>query len=245
MAGVRAGDPKTVAESLTEIARGLADSDGAVPAEAVPLLARAAARARLAGAETAEAVAVAVWETAHPPSLAPALADLPVAGAAPWPSARPDPRRSRARRAGGALGVALHLEAALDAERQGELAAALAAYGSVIALDPERLEAWTGVRRVARAGGDLLGEARALARLGVLVREPRRAAALLAEAASAYARAGRDDDAIAVSAGRSSSAPTTRAPTPGFTRSSARSWRRLGGRRPSTASSRIGWRPGR
>ncbi|HSY41101.1 MAG TPA: hypothetical protein VLA79_16290, partial [Polyangia bacterium] len=197
MAGVRTGDPKTVAESLTEIARGLADSDGAVPAEAVPLLARAAARARLSGPETAEAVAVAVWETAHPPSLAPALADLPVAGAAPWPSARPDPRRSRARRIGGVLGVALHLEAALDAERQGELAAALAAYGSVIALDPDRLEAWTGVRRVARAGGDLLGEARALARLGVLVRDPRRAAALLAEAASAYARAGRDDDAIA------------------------------------------------
>jgi tetratricopeptide (TPR) repeat protein len=198
MTGVRAGDPKTVAESLTEIARGLADADGTIPGEAVPLLARAAARARLAGAETAEAVAVAVWETAHPPALAPALADLPVAGAAPWPAARPDPRRSRARRAGGALGVALHLEAALDAERQGELGAALAAYGSVIALDPDRLEAWTGVRRVARAGGDLLGEARALARLGVLVREPRRAAALLGEAASAYERAGRDDDAIAV-----------------------------------------------
>ena len=198
MTGVRAGDAKTVAESLTEIARGLADADGTVPGEAVPLLARAAARARLGGAETAEAVAVAVWETAHPPSLAPALTDLPVAGAAPWPAARPDPRRSRARRAGGALGVALHLEAALDAERQGELGAALAAYGSVIALDPDRLEAWTGVRRVARAGGDLLGEARALARLGVLVRDPRRAAALLAEAATAYESAGRDDDAIAV-----------------------------------------------
>ena len=54
------------------------------------------------------------------------------------------------------------------------------------------------MRRVARAGGDLLGEARALARLGVLVRDPRRAAALLAEAASAYESAGRDDDAIAV-----------------------------------------------
>ncbi len=198
MTGARAGDPKAVAESLTEIARGLANADGTVPGEAVPLLARAAARARLGGAETAEAVAVAVWETAHPPSLAPALADLPVAGAAPWPSARPDPRRSRARRAGGALGVALHLEAALDAERRGELGAALAAYGSVIGLEPDRLEAWTGVRRVARAGGDRLGEARALARLGVLVRDPRRAAALLAEAATAYESAGRDDDAIAV-----------------------------------------------
>ncbi|HTB56519.1 MAG TPA: hypothetical protein VLC06_01525 [Polyangia bacterium] len=198
MTGARAGDAKTVAESLTEMARGLAATDGTLPADAVPLLGRAAARARLGGAETAEAVAIAVWETAHPPALAPALSDLPVAGAAPWPTARPDPRRSRARRAGGALGVALHLEAALDAERRGELGAALAAYGSVIALDPDRLEVWTGVRRVARAGGDLLGEARALARLGVLVRDPRRAAALLEEAASAYQRAGRDDDAIAV-----------------------------------------------
>ena len=198
MTGARAGDAKAVAESLTEMARGLTAADGTVPADALPLLARAAARARLGGAKTAEAVAVAVWETAHPPAFAPALADLPVAGAAPWPSARPDPRRSRARRVGGALGVALHLEAALDAERQGELGAALAAYGSVIALDPDRLEAWTGVRRAARAGGDLLGEARALARLGVLVRDPHRAAALLAEAASAYEQAGRDDDAIAV-----------------------------------------------
>ena len=198
MTGVRAGDARTVAESLIEIGRGLADTNGAVPAEAVPLLARAAARARVGGAETAEAIAVAVWETSRSPSLAPALADLPVAGAGPWPSARPDPRRSRARRVGGTLGVALHLEAALDAERQGELGAALAAYGSVIALDPDRLEAWTGVRRVARAGGDLLGEARALVRLGVLVRDPRRAAALLADAAGAYESAGRDDDAIAV-----------------------------------------------
>jgi len=198
MTGARAGDAKAVAESLTEMARGLAAADGTLPADAVPLLGRAAARARLAGAETAESVAIAAWETAHPPALAPALSDLPVAGAAPWPAARPDPRRSRARRAGGALGVALHLEAALDAERQGELAAALAAYGSVIALDPARLEAWTGVRRVARAGGDLLGEARALARLGMLVRDPRRAAALLDQAASAYEQAGRDDDAIAV-----------------------------------------------
>jgi tetratricopeptide (TPR) repeat protein len=198
MTGARAGDARAVAESLIEMARGMADADGTLPAEAVPLLGRAAARARLGGAQTAESVAVAVWETAHPPALAPALTDLPVAGAAPWPAARPDPRRSRARRAGGALGVALHLEAALDAERQGELGAALAAYGSVIALDPDRLEAWTGVRRVARAGGDLLGEARALARLGVLVRDPQRAASLLDEAALAYERAGRDDDAIAV-----------------------------------------------
>ena len=68
--------------------------------------------------------------------------------------------------------------------------------GPVIAVEPDCLEAWTGIRRVARAGGDLLGEARALARLGALLRESReRAAGLLAEAASAYERAERRDDA--------------------------------------------------
>ena len=196
--GARAGDAGAVAASLLEVARGLAGPDGTVPAAAVPLLGRAAARARLAGPETTEAIAASVWQTAHPPELAPALADLPVAGAGVWPATRPDPRRARARRAGGGLGIALHLEAALDAERRGALGAALAAYGSVIALDPDRLEAWTGVRRVARAGGDRLGEARAAARLGVLVRDPARAVALFVEAGTAYERAGRIDDAIAV-----------------------------------------------
>src|SRR5262249_54299402 len=41
-----------------------------------------------------------------------------------------------------------------------------------------------------------LGEARALSRLAALVRDPERAAALLEEAASAYDRAGRHDDAL-------------------------------------------------
>ena len=198
MLGARTGDAPAVAASLVEISRGLAGDDGTLPPEAIPLLGRAAARARLGGSEAAESIALAVWETSHAPQLASALSDLPVAGGAPWPAARPDPRRSRARRAGGALGIALHLEAALDAERRGELGAALGAYGSVIALDPDRLEAWTGVRRVARAGGDLLGEARALARLGVLVRDSVRAAALFVEAGAAYEQAGRVDDAIAV-----------------------------------------------
>ncbi len=85
---------------------------------------------------------------------------------------------------------------AYDAERRGALGVALAAYGAVIDLDPERLEAWTGIRRVARAAGDVLGEARALARLGALVRDPDRAAVLLVDAADAYEHAGRVDDAI-------------------------------------------------
>ena len=127
----------------------------------------------------------------------PAVADLPVAAGSAWPAARPDPRRARARRIGGPLAIALHLEAAMDAERAGDLAGALAAYGSVIGADPQRLEAWSGVRRVARAGGDTLGEARALARLGALVRDPHRAAGLLVDAGAAYEQAGRADDAIA------------------------------------------------
>ncbi|HEY4395691.1 MAG TPA: tetratricopeptide repeat protein [Polyangia bacterium] len=198
MAGARAGDAAVVAAAMVEMARELTGPDGPPPPDVIPLLGRAAARARLGGAGAAETTARAVWAVSRVPALAPALADLPVAGAAPWPADRPDPRRARARRAGGALGVALHLEAAVDAERAGHLGAALQAYGSVIALEPDRLEAWTGVRRVARAGGDRLGEARALARLGVLVRDPAQGAALSAEAGAAYEQAGRLDDAIAV-----------------------------------------------
>ncbi len=197
MAGVRQGDSGVVAEALAELAFAMADPAGELPPEAAALLARAAARARLAGPETAETLAITAWRGARRPELAPALSDLTVAGGAPWPQARPDPRRTRARRTGGDIGRALELEVALDAERRGELGMALAAYGSVIATDPERLEAWTGIRRVARAGGDLVGEARALVRLGALVSNPERAAALFLEAAGAYERSGRDDDAIA------------------------------------------------
>jgi cellulose synthase operon protein C len=197
MAGARQGDAGVVAEALVEIAQGLADPAGGLPAEAVALLGRAAARARLAGPEIGEAVAITAWQASRRPALAPALSDLPVPGGGSWPETRPDPRRARARRTGGATGSALDLEVALDAERRGALGAALAAYGSVIAVDPDRVEAWTGVRRVARAGGDLLGEARALVRLGALISNPERAAALFVEAAGAYERSGRTDDAIA------------------------------------------------
>ena len=197
MAGARQGDARVVAEALAEIALGLASADGELPPEAVALLGRAVARARLAGPEAAESVAISAWLAARRPALAPALSDLPVKDDAPWPETRPDPRRARARRTGGATGSALDLEVALDAERRGELGAALAAYGSVITVDPDRLEAWTGIRRVARAGGDLLGEARALVRLGALVSNPERAAALFVEASGAYERSGRTDDAIA------------------------------------------------
>jgi tetratricopeptide (TPR) repeat protein len=198
MAGARQGDARVVAEALAEIASDLTlPPDGAPPAEAVALLGRAAARARLAGPATADAVAVAVWEATRRPELAPALSDLRATGGGPWPAGRPDTRRARARRTGGATGIALDLELALDAERRGALGAALAAYGSVVAIDPARLEAWTGIRRVARAGGDLLGEARALVRLGALVSNPDRAAELFVEAGAAYERSGRTDDAIA------------------------------------------------
>ncbi|HZL18393.1 MAG TPA: hypothetical protein VFG23_11680 [Polyangia bacterium] len=196
MAGARQGDAGAVAGALAEIALGLVGPDGPPP-EAVALLGRSAARARLAGPEVAERLAITAWQTGRRPALAPALSDLSVPGGAPWPETRPDPRRTRARRTGGATGNILDLEVALDAERRGALGTALAAYGGVIAVDPDRLEAWTGIRRVARAGGDLLGEARALVRLGALVAAPERAAALFVEAGGAYERAGRIDDAIA------------------------------------------------
>jgi hypothetical protein len=201
MSAARAGDPGSMGGALVDMAMlagqdsagSFADTDPSWKAE---LLARAVARARLGGAEAADAVGRRAWESAHPPALALALSDLPLAAGGAWPDGRPDTRRARARRAGGAFGIALDLEAALDAERRGALGAALAIYGSVVGVDPDRLEAWTGIRRVARAGGDVLGEARALARLAAVVRDPGEAAALLEEAAGVYERAGRVDDAI-------------------------------------------------
>jgi tetratricopeptide (TPR) repeat protein len=201
LAAAKLGEHAAVGEALIEMAllaghdsaASFADTDAPWKAD---LLARAAARARLAGPEAADAVARQAWEAARLPSLASSLSDIPSGPTGEWPEGRPDTRRARARRNGGAFGMALDLEAAMDAERRGALGTALAIYGSVIAVDPERLEAWTGIRRVARAGGDAIGEARALARLGAVVRDPDEAAELLAEAAEAYERAGRIDDAI-------------------------------------------------
>ncbi len=197
LAGVRGHDAEAAAAALLSMGVALEEAAGSATPEVLALYGRAAARARLASSDVAEGVAAAVWQRTQATALAPAVTDLPVAPGSAWPAARPDPRRARARRVGGPLAIALNLEAAMDAERNGDLAGALAAYGSVIRVEPDRLEAWTGVRRVARAGGDTLGEARALARLGALVRDPHRAAGLLVDAGEAYHRAGRADDAIA------------------------------------------------
>jgi tetratricopeptide (TPR) repeat protein len=199
-AGVRRGDSRAVAEALLEMALGpdTAAANNAVPPALVPLLGRAAARARLGGKEAIEEVPRRAWLASRAPALAPAVADLPVAPGAAWPAARPDPRRARAARAPGALGAALELDVAFDAERAGALAAALAAYGRVIASEPDRVEAWAGIRRVARAGGDVTGEARALARLGALVKTPVHAAAFFVEAARLYEQGGYLGEAMAL-----------------------------------------------
>ncbi len=191
LAGIRLRDPGAVASALLEIAGAAGPG-----ADVGPLYGRALGRARAGGAATADPIARQIWRRTQSPVLTPSITDIPTPDGGAWPATRPDPRRPRARRIGGALGVALDLEAALDAERRGALATALAIYGGVIATEPDRLEAWTGIRRVARAGGDLAGEARALARLGALVRDLNAAAALLGEAATVFEQAGRIDDAI-------------------------------------------------
>ena len=68
-------------------AASFADTEPAWKAE---LLARAVARARLAGADASEAVARRAWETAHVPAVASALSDLPLGAEAAWPDGRPD-----------------------------------------------------------------------------------------------------------------------------------------------------------
>jgi tetratricopeptide (TPR) repeat protein len=202
-AGVRRGDAGAVAGALMDMALALPAPAGealgtAAPADRGPLLARAAARSRLAGAEMAEAVHLRAWPEARAAGLAVALSDLPVGAGAGWPEGRPDPRRTRASRTPGPLAQGLDLDAALDAERRGALGVALAGYARVLATAPERLEAWEGIRRVARAGGDGLGEARALARLATLIKTPSHAARLFSDAALLYEEAGRFDEAMAL-----------------------------------------------
>ena len=151
---------------------------------------RAAARARLSGMDAADAVALRAWETARVPALG--RRDLRSAA-----GRRRRVARGAARHAAGAgaaqrgpFGTALDLRGRARRRTAGApWGSALAIYGSIIASDPERLEAWFGIRRVARAGGDTTGEARALARLGAVVRDPGEAAALLDEAAAVYERA--------------------------------------------------------
>ncbi len=205
---VRAGDPLGAARGLLDLCARLAPAsatEGPVPREAVPvvlpLLLRAAARARLAGPAASEAIHARLWQAGSDnPVVDAALSDLPPASGPPhpWPSERPDRRGARAARAGGALALALDLERARDAEVKGRLGEALEAYGRVLARDPDRLEAMEGVRRLARTGGDRLGEARALARVGALLKTPAHAGRVFAEAARLYDELGRPEEAMAL-----------------------------------------------
>jgi tetratricopeptide (TPR) repeat protein len=197
-AGINRGDAAVVAGALFDLGATMTAAGGEGAAAAAPLLARASARARLAGRDASEAVHKRIWRASHAPRLATAVADLPVTPGEGWPSDRPDPRRARATKVGGPLGLALDLEAALDAERRGALGAALGGYGRVIGAAPDHLEAWEGIRRVARAGDDPLGEARALCRLGALARAPALAGALWSQAAVLYEQVGRSDEALAL-----------------------------------------------
>jgi tetratricopeptide (TPR) repeat protein len=197
-AGVKRGDAGVVAEALAELGVSLAEAGGAGAPDPVPLLSRASARVRLAGAARSEALHQQLWRATHAPALATAVSDLPVNPGEAWPTERPDPRRARATKVGGGLGLALDLEAAFDAERRGALGAALSGYGRVIAAAPEHLEAWEGIRRVARAGDDPLGEARALTRLAMIVRSPALAGALASQAARLFEQVGRWEEALAL-----------------------------------------------
>ena len=197
-AGVTRGDAAVVADALVDLGALMTAAGGEGAAAAAPLLARASARARLAGHDASEALHKRIWRASHAPRLAAALSDLPVAPGEGWPSDRPDPRRARATKLGGALGLALDLEAALDAERRGALGGALGGFGRVIAAAPDHLEAWEGIRRVAHAGDDPLGEARALCRLGALARAPALAGALYGQAARLFEQVGRWEEALAL-----------------------------------------------
>ena len=205
--GVRRGDQRQVAGALIDLARlaGGTTSVGpaAHPSEWGRLLARAAARSRLAGRDTAEVIHRRAWASA-PGNAAVAQSISDVRAPAPASGADgnslPDTRSDRAAHLPAAavgLAVDLDIERALEQEAAGNLGEALEVYSRVLARDAECLEAMLGVRRIARAGRDSLGEARALARLGALVKTPAHAAAFFAEAGPLYERAGYKEQAIA------------------------------------------------
>ena len=199
IAGVRGGDPEKTAGALLDIGLALMSDQAGARAEAIPLLARAAARARLGGGNAARRIGAAAWQAARGvPALA-ALSDVPAAAdGQPADSWAPDVRAARAGFSDGPLSVVLDLEHGLEAELQGRLGQALDAYARVVAVDGERLEAMEGIRRVARAAGDRVGQARALARLGTLVRRSGAAAEMFTESARLFEDGGRVDDAIAL-----------------------------------------------
>jgi tetratricopeptide (TPR) repeat protein len=196
IAGLRAGDQRRIADALIDL--GAVASAGHAPEQQAPLLSRAAARARLAGRDAAVAVHQRAWAAdVGNAAVAHGISDVRAAGAA---AHLPDTRADRAAHlpaSASGLATELDLERALEQEAGGSLGEALDVYGRILARDPDCLEAMLGVRRLARAGGDRVGEARALVRLGALVKTPVQAGALFAEAAPLYERAGRLDDAVA------------------------------------------------
>jgi tetratricopeptide (TPR) repeat protein len=112
----------------------------------------------------------------------------------------PDTRADRAARlppSAAGLATELDLERALEQEASGRLGDALDIYARILARDADSLEAMLGVRRLARAGGDVVGEARALVRLGALVKTPGHAAQLFADAAARFEQVGRREEAVA------------------------------------------------
>jgi tetratricopeptide (TPR) repeat protein len=203
--GVRAGDHRLVARALVDLVELTAPSlDATRAAREVPaLLTRALARSRLGGRSTATELHRRAWALAPGnAAVAHAISDVrddggSTSGAA---SGLPDTRSERAARlpaSAAALATDLDLERALEQETAGHLGDALDVHARILARDPDNLEAMLGVRRLAHAGGDVLGEARAAVRIGALVKTATLAARLFAEAAALFERAGRREDAIA------------------------------------------------
>ena len=199
--GVRRRDQRQVAGALVDLATIATGAEALTSTVSGALLVRAAARSRLAGREVAGVVHRRAWAAAPGnAALAHAISDLRAGGGLSEGSPLPDVRAERATQLPATLvGLAteLDLERALEQEGHGRLGEALDVYGRILARDPDCLEAMLGVRRLARAGGDALGEARALVRLGALVKTPAHVAAFFMEAAPLYERAGHREQAIA------------------------------------------------
>jgi tetratricopeptide (TPR) repeat protein len=104
---------------------------------------------------------------------------------------------ARASWAEGGAQVGLLVEAGDNHAAAADLAAAARCYEAALQIEPRSMASLEGLRRVARAGGDLDGAARTSLRLAALCKTSARTASLLVEAGELYERMSRARDAAA------------------------------------------------
>ncbi len=188
-ARAREGQPAALAKALVQLSALVADHGLKAALERrAALLSMGAGAAGGAAGEIAEWLAKARKLGGSDAAVLVPLADL---------STDPEILAARANLAEGAARVEWLVARAEALEAEGRLQDAAAEVARVLELDPKHLWAREVQRRVAKAGGDQVGWARATVQLAGELQEAERAAALLNEAAAVLDELGLRDEAAA------------------------------------------------